>query len=118
MKLYRSLQAGCLTMTLALLVIPNAFAEGAAASPGGGLISLFPLLLIMVIFYFLLIRPQQKRLKEHRSVIESLKAGDKIITSGGLYGTIKTVNEIDLKVEIAQGVRVTIKRDSVASLSD
>jgi len=117
MNLYRYLQTGCLSLITVLLNVPNAFAEGAAA-PGSGLVSLFPLLVIMVIFYFLLIRPQQKKLKEHRSVIESLKAGDKVITSGGMYGTIKSVSEDDLKIEIAQGVRVKIKRDTITSLSD
>jgi len=117
MKLFRYLRTGSLLTILVMLNAHNAFAEAAPAA-GSGLVSLFPLLLIMVIFYFLLIRPQQKRLKDHRAVIESLKTGDKVITSGGIYGTIKSVNENDLKIEIAQGVRVRVKRDSIASLSD
>jgi len=72
----------------------------------------------MVIFYFLLIRPQQKRVKEHRNVIESLKKGDKVITGGGFYGTVTDVKEDFMKVEIAEGVKVKVKRDTIVGLSD
>ena len=107
-----------LTMTTALAVIDTAYAEAAPAAAGGGFASLVPLLLIMVIFYFLLIRPQQKRVKEHRNMIESLKKGDKIITGGGIYGTITDVKEGFLRVEIADGVRIKVKQDSISSLAD
>jgi len=114
----RAAHTGFLSIILVMLDTHNAFAKDAAPVAGSGLMSLLPLLLIMVIFYFLLIRPQQKKLKEHRAVIEGLKVGDKVITSGGVFGTIKTVNEHDIRVEIAQGVRVKVKRDSIANLSD
>ncbi len=107
-----------LTMTTTLAVIDTAYAEAAPAAAGGGFASLVPLLLIMVIFYFLLIRPQQKRVKEHRNMIESLKKGDKIITGGGIYGTITDVKEGFLRVEIADGVRIKVKQDSISSLAD
>ncbi len=100
-----------------MAVITPAFAEGAAAQ-GGGFASFVPLILIMVIFYFLLIRPQQKRVKEHRNVIEALKKGDKVITGGGFYGTVTDVKEDFMKVEIADGVRVKVKRDTIVGLSD
>jgi len=101
----------------AMAVISPAHAE-AAAGQGGGFASFVPLLLIMVIFYFLLIRPQQKRVKEHRNVIESLKKGDKVITGGGFYGTVTDVKEDFMKVEIAEGVKVKVKRDTIVGLSD
>jgi preprotein translocase subunit YajC len=70
----------------------------------------------MVIFYFLLIRPQQKRAKEHKAMVESLKKGDKIITNGGIYAQVIDVKENFLKVEIADNVRIKMKRDAVISL--
>ncbi len=106
-----------LTMTAALAIVGTAHAEAAPAA-GGGFASLVPLLLIMVIFYFLLIRPQQKRVKEHRNMIESLKKGDKIITGGGIYGTITDVKDGFLRIEIADGVRIKVKQDSISSLAD
>jgi len=105
------------TSIAALLALSTpAFAEGAA--PSNGFTQLIPLILIMLIFYFLLIRPQQKRAKEHRSMVESLKKGDKVMTNGGIFGTVMDVKEDSLKVEIADGVRIKIQRDAVAALSD
>lgn len=109
------LRIWCLSIALTMLDIPAAFAQEVPAG-AGGLASFIPLILIMVIFYFLLIRPQQKRLKEHRKTVEGLKAGDKIITAGGIYGTIRSVSDDTLKVEIAEGVRVKIKRDTISGL--
>ena len=75
-----------------------------------------PLVIIMVIFYFLLIRPQQKQMKERKLMIEALKTGDKILTNGGLVGMITGLNGDELEVEIAKGVKVTIVRSAVAGL--
>jgi len=104
---------------LALVAAPQiALAEGGVGGAGGGLASMVPLVLIMVIFYFLLIRPQQKRFKAHKTMISELKKGDKVITAGGVVAKVVDVQEEDLKVEIADGVRVTVKRDTVTSLAD
>jgi len=103
-------------MAAATALITPALAEDAAG--GSGFASLIPLVLIMVIFYFLLIRPQQKKVKEHRNIIETLKKGDKVITGGGFYGTIIDAKDDFLKVEIAENVRVKVKRDTVLGLSD
>jgi len=100
----------------ALLVSTPAWAADAAAS--NGFAQLVPLIIIMVIFYFLLIRPQQKRAKEHRNMVEALKKGDKVVTNGGIFGTVIDAKEGFLKVEIAENVRVKIQRDAVAALSD
>ena len=75
-----------------------------------------PLIIIMVIFYFLLIRPQQKQMKERKLMIDALKSGDKILTNGGLVGVITGLNGDDLEVEIAKNVKVTIVRSAVAGL--
>lgn len=90
---------------------------GAAGQPASGSSMLIPMILMFVIFYFLLIRPQQKKNKEHLEMIENLKKGDRIITGGGLHGRITGVNDQVLTVEIAEKVRVKINRSSVASLA-
>tara|TARA_B100001057_G_C22219591_1_gene707769 strand:- start:185 stop:472 length:288 start_codon:yes stop_codon:yes gene_type:complete len=76
---------------------------------GSGIGQFIPLILIFVIFYFFLIRPQQKKVKEHKTMVEGLKRGDKVITSGGITGTIERVIDNDkVEVEIAENVRVEI----------
>ncbi|MBF0280951.1 MAG: preprotein translocase subunit YajC [Zetaproteobacteria bacterium] len=92
-----------------------AHAEGAGGA-SEGFASLIPLVLIMVIFYFLLIRPQQKRAKEHSNMVSELKRGDKIITGGGIHGTISKVQDNTLTIEISDGVNITIQRDTITSL--
>ena len=78
---------------------------------GSGFAQFVPLILIFVIFYFFLIRPQQKKVKEHKAMVESLKKGDKIVTSGGITGTISRVVDNDkVEVEIAENVKVEIVR--------
>ena len=89
-----------------------------AGSPAGGafdIVSLLPLVLIFVVFYFLLIRPQQKKMRDHREVIASLKRGDKVITGGGIVGTIVKSDEgkAVVTVEIAQNVRVEVVRSTI-----
>jgi len=98
-----------------LALSPDALA---ADDGGSGIASLIPLVLIIVIFYFLLIRPQQKRLKAHQAMIGELKKGDKVVTSGGILGTVHDVSEDTVRVEIADKVRVTVKRDTITSLAD
>ncbi|GMQ99251.1 MAG: preprotein translocase subunit YajC [Zetaproteobacteria bacterium] len=103
---------------LASLTTPGMALAANAFPTGSGLASLAPLVLIIVIFYFLLIRPQQKRMKAHRGMIDELKKGDKIITAGGIIGTIHEVTEDVVKLNIADKVRITIKRDTITSLAD
>jgi len=82
--------------------------------PGGGLTAFIPLLLMFAVFYFLLIRPQQKKQREHKEMLESLKTGDQIVTSGGLYGTIVGFGEDNrVKVRIADNVKVDIARSAI-----
>ncbi len=106
------------SVAAAMAAITPAYAEAAPAAGSSGFASLIPLVLIMVIFYFLLIRPQQKKLKEHRNLVDQLKKGDQIITGGGLYAKVIDVKDDTLKVEIADGVRIKIKRDTIIGLSD
>ena len=96
------------------MLISPAFAQSAGG--GGDLTSLLPFVLIFVVFYFFLIRPQQKRAREHREMVSQLRRGDKVITSGGLVGTVtKSVDDQEtVEVEIAKDVKVNIMRTMIA----
>ena len=84
---------------------------------GQGIVQFIPLILIFVIFYFFLIRPQQKRVKDHKTIVESLKIGDEIITSGGIIGTVDRVMEDDrIEVTIGENTKVQIIRSTITSL--
>jgi|TARA_B100001063_G_scaffold237014_1_gene257428 preprotein translocase subunit YajC len=84
---------------------------------GQGIAQFIPLILIFIIFYFFLIRPQQKRVKDHRSMVEGLKRGDEIITSGGIIGIIDRVLEDDrIEVIISNDVKVQIIRSTITSI--
>lgn len=100
-----------------MFVTPAFAQDGGAAAPGFDLISLLPLVLIFVVFYFLLIRPQQKRMKEHKQMVEALRRGDRVVTAGGLVGTVtKVINERELQVEIAEGVRARVIRQTISEV--
>ena len=80
---------------------------------GSGIGQFIPLILIFVIFYFFLIRPQQKKVKEHKAMVESLKRGDKVVTSGGITGTVESLIDNDkVEVEIAENVKVEIVKST------
>jgi preprotein translocase subunit YajC len=95
-----------------------AWAQAGAASPGGPspLVNLLPIALMFVILYFLMIRPQQKRAKEHTTMVENLKRGDEVVTSGGIHGRIQAMADKILTVEIAPNVRIRLDRDQVTSV--
>ena len=99
--------------SLAYAMGPN---PQAAQGQGGGLMSFLPLVLIFVIFYFMLIRPQQKRAKEMKAMIEQLKKGDKVILQGGEYGVIEEVRPNTVVVKIAENVKVKYGRSYVAAV--
>lgn len=84
---------------------------------GGGFAALLPLILLFVIFYFILIRPQQKRAKEHRRLLENLKRGDRVLTAGGLYGTIVNIDGNIVTLELAEKIRVRVNRNYIAGLA-
>ncbi len=106
-----------------MFFINEVFADGIASSAGTPTFqsftaSLVPLLIFVAIFYFLLIRPQQKRQKEHEKEVASLKPNDKILTAGGIYGVIKKVKEKSLIVEIADGVEIEVISETVTPAKD
>lgn len=85
-----------------------------SAGAGGGIASFIPLILIFVVFYFLLIRPQQKQAKQHQQFLDEMKAGNKVITKGGIHGTITGLTESVVTLEIAQDVRIKVSRSAIA----
>ena len=93
-----------------------AYAMGSQAgggAAGGGMLTFLPLILLFAVFYFLLIRPQQKRAKQHKQFMQNLKKGDTVITSGGLYGKITGITDEAITIEIAEKVRVKVSRSAV-----
>lgn len=100
-------------MSSTFLVGPGAVVAQEAG--GAGLMNIALIVLIFVVFYFLLIRPQQKQAKRQRALVESLAAGDQVVTVGGLHGTIRSVDDDTISLEIAPGTNVTVARQRVVS---
>jgi preprotein translocase subunit YajC len=90
---------------------------GSGGSGAGGFAGLIPLVLMFVIFYFLLIRPQQRKAKQHRELLGNLKRGDSVITSGGIYGRIAEINDNVIVLEVADKVRIKVARTFVSGLA-
>ena len=98
------------------MFVSPAYAQ-AAGGGDGGFMTLVPLVLIFVVFYFLLIRPQQKRAKQHREMLVNIRRGDKIVTGGGIIGTVsKVVSDDELAVEIAEGIKIRVQRALVSGV--
>lgn len=100
------------------VLIPAAHAQAAGAAPAApGMMStlLFPIILV-AIMYFLMIRPQMKRQKEHRAMLDKLSRGDEVITSGGIAGTISDIGEAFITVEVANGVQLRVQRAAIANV--
>ena len=89
----------------------------AAAGPGGAFASFIPLILIFAIMYFLLIRPQQKKVKEHQAMVAALRRGDQVVTQGGVIGkVVKVKDDGELEVEIADGVKIRVIQSTIATV--
>ncbi|KIL98928.1 Preprotein translocase subunit YajC [Paramagnetospirillum magnetotacticum MS-1] len=102
------------------MFVSPAYAQAAAAGAGGSFAALeqfLPLILIFVVFYFLLIRPQQKKMKLHKEMLGQLRRGDRVVTAGGIIGTVnKLINDTEVSVEIAEGVRVRVLRATITEV--
>jgi preprotein translocase subunit YajC len=100
------------------MLISPAFAQAAGAGgAAGGLMSFLPFVAIIVVFYFFLIRPQQKRAKEHREMVNNVRRGDVVVTSGGIIGKItKVIDDSEAEIEITEGVRVRVLRTTLADV--
>ncbi len=98
------------------MFISEAFAQGAPAAAGGAestLFSLLPLVLMFVVLYFIMIRPQMKRQKEHKAMIDALAKGDEVVIAGGVIGRIAKIGDGVVGVEVAQGVELQVQRPSI-----
>lgn len=100
------------------MLVSPAYAQAAGAAPqGGGLEAFIPLILIFVVFYFFIIRPQSKKMKDHKAMLSAVRRGDKVVTGGGILATVtKIVDDTTLQVEIAEGIRVKVRRDTIAAV--
>jgi preprotein translocase subunit YajC len=98
------------------MLISNAFAQSAPAGDAGGLMSFIPLILMFVVLYFIMIRPQMKRQKEMKAMLEALAAGDEVITVGGILGKVTAVKDQYITVEIVAGTEVQMQKNAVTSV--
>jgi len=99
------------------MLISPAYAQGTSLMDQSALVQFLPLVLIFIVFYFLLIRPQQKKQKDHRTMLDALRRGDRIVTGGGILGTVnKVVGPEEVEVDIATGVRVRVLRGTITSV--
>ena len=98
------------------MFISTAYAMGTQGAAGqqGGFTAFIPLILMFVIFYFLLIRPQQKKSKEHQAMISAIKKGDKVVTSGGIHGIVVKVDDTTVTLEIADKVNIKVVRANIS----
>jgi preprotein translocase subunit YajC len=100
------------------MFVTPAFAQAAAGGGSGpaALLQFVPIILIFVIMYFLMIRPQQKKVKEHKAMVEALRRGDQVVTSGGLIGKVVKVGDAEVELEIAPNVKVRIVRATISQV--
>jgi preprotein translocase subunit YajC len=99
------------------MFISQAWAQGAGGGGGDFLVQLFPLILIFVVFYFLLIRPQQAKVRAQREMLAGVKRGDRVVTGGGIIGLVtKVISDNEVQVELAEGVRVRIIKQTITDI--
>lgn len=97
-------------------LISNAHAEGAAAAPGGGIEMILMMGVFFAIMYFMIIRPQQKRAKEHKLMLDGLGKGDEIVTGGGILGKVASINENFVELAIADNVTIKVQKQAITSV--
>jgi preprotein translocase subunit YajC len=102
-------------LTSALYSLAQTAPAGGAASPFGALGSFLPIVLIFGVFFLLVIRPQQKKAKEHQNMLSQLKAGDIVVTQGGIIGKITGIKDLEVTIEVQQGVRLKVLRSHVTN---
>jgi len=98
------------------MFISNAYAQTAAGGTESSLLSLLPLVLMFVVLYFIMIRPQMKRQKEHKAMLDALAKGDEVVTSGGLVGKVSKLGESFVHVEVTEGVELQVQRPAIVQV--
>ncbi len=99
-----------------MIFISDAYAEGAPQQSGGGMEMIVMIGIFFAIMYFMIIRPQQKRQKEHKSLMDSLAKGDEVVTNGGMMGRIKGLGDDIVRVELAENVVIKVQKQSISSV--
>ncbi len=97
-------------------MIGSAYAQATGAAPDGGLVGFLPIILMFVLLYFLLIRPQMKRAKEHKAMIEMLEKGNEVVTAGGLVGRITKISDGYVSLEVADNTEILVQKQAVQTL--
>lgn len=97
-------------------MIGSAYAQATGGSPDGGLVGFLPIILMFVLLYFLLIRPQMKRAKEHKAMIEMLEKGNEVVTAGGLVGRITRISDGYVSLEVADNTEIVVQKQAVQTL--
>lgn len=101
------------------MLISNAWAQAApavAGDPAGGLMGMLPILLMFVVLWFLMIRPQMKRAKEHKAMVEAMQKGDEVLTNGGIAGRISKMGETYISLEIAENVEISVQKNAITAV--
>jgi preprotein translocase subunit YajC len=110
------LLTGVIMISISQLFISNAYADGVAGPQDGGIMNYLPLVALLAVFYFLILRPQQKRAKEQKMMIEALQKGDEIATVGGVMGKVTKVGEDSVAIEIADNVVIQVQKAAVQNV--
>lgn len=106
-----------LTLVIAMLIFSSCAPPGTGGeSSGSAITSFIPFILIFVLFYLLILRPQQKQNRERQNMLKNVKRGDKILSSGGIYGKVVNVSDNELSVEIAKGINIQMSRSGVSAI--
>jgi len=103
-------------ISISNLFISNAYAEGAAAVSGAGVMDFLPLFALVAVFYFLILRPQQKRSKEVKMMLEAMQKGDEVATSGGILGRVIKVGESYIAIEVSEGITLNVQKSAVQTI--
>ena len=98
------------------MFISNAYAEAAAPVQGAGIMDFLPLIVLVAVFYFFILRPQSKRAKEHKAMIEAVQRGDEVVTTGGEVGRVSKVYEEYVGVEFAENIEMTVQKSAIQSV--
>jgi len=98
------------------MLISNAYAQAAAPAAGGGILDFLPLLALFAVFYFMVLRPQQKRAKDQKVMLEALQKGDEVVAVGGVLGRVSKVGENYVGVEIADGVTINVQKSAIQTV--
>ena len=103
-------------MSISNLLVSNAYAEGAAPAAGGGILDFLPLIALVAVFYFMVLRPQMKRSKEMKIMLEALQKGDEVVTSGGVIGRVTKVGESYVSLEVAEGITLQVQKGAIQTV--